>query len=96
MAGNILQQVISEKDIIMIARKISDWEALAIYLGFSATEMNQIRSSFPADVQKQGRECLQKWKVGKGKEATYYALITAAETMKDKQLADSVRATLFL
>ena len=91
MSDNRLQQVISDKDITNIARNVSDWEALAIYMGFSATEMNQLRGSFPADVQKQGRECLQKWKVKQGRAATYQALIIAAKDAKDQQLADSVR-----
>ena len=90
--GNKLEQEISEEDIITIARRINDWEALAIYLGFSATEKNQIRDS--AHVQNKGRECLQKWKVEKGRAATYQALIIAAEKANDQQLADSVRDML--
>ena len=90
--GNKLEQVVSEEDIITIARCINDWEALAIYLGFSATEKNQIRDS--ANVQNKGRECLQKWKVEKGRAATYQGLITAAEKANDQQLADSIRAML--
>ena len=92
--GNKLEQVISEEDILTIAQRINDWEALAICLDFSAAQKNQIRDSFPADVQKQGRECLQKWKVQKGRAATYQALITAAEKANDQQLADSIRAML--
>ena len=92
LPGNKLEQEISEEDTITIARCINDWEALAIYLGFSATEKNQIRDSPP--VQNKGRECLQKWKVEKGRAATYQALITAAEKANDQQLADSVQAIL--
>ena len=91
MSGNRLQQVINGKDITNIAKNISDREALAMSLNFSAPVMKQIRDSFPADVQKQGRECLQKWKVKQGRAATYQALITAAENAEDQQLADSVR-----
>ena len=92
MPGNKLEQEISEEDIITIARCIDDWEALALSLGFTDPEKNHIRDSFPSDVEKQARKCLQKWRTKKGREATYLALITAAERAKDKHLADCIRA----
>ena len=48
--------------------------------------------SYPTDYGKQKQECLAVWKEMKGKEATYQALIQAAEDAKAQNLADSVRA----
>ena len=85
--------MISVKDVMTIARQyIGDWEALAVHLGFTEPEINKIRDSFPADVEKQARRCLQKWIRAKGSAASYQALIIAAEKANDRLLADNVRA----
>ena len=90
-SGNNLKDVVSVKDVITIARQyISDWEALAVHLDFTLPEINQIRDSFPPDVEKQARRCLQKWIRAKGSAATYQALIIAAEKANNRLLADNI------
>ena len=86
--------MISDEDVATIARKhLTDWESLRPYLGLSRQQQVEIRKTY-SDYGQQKRECLEVWKETKGNEATYGALITAAEKAEDKKLADSVRAVL--
>ena len=87
------QTVIKDKDVITIAREhIGDWEALATNLGFTNPQQTAIKKSHPGDVEKQARSLLQKWKTAKGNDATYEALITAADDAGDMALADHIRS----
>ena len=87
--------MVSDEDVATIARKhLTDWESLRPYLGLSRQQQVDIRKSYHGDHGQQKRECLEVWKETKGNEATYGALITAAEKAEDKQLADAVRAML--
>ena len=89
-----LGHVVSVEDVPVIARKyLKEWEPLRPYLGLSPQKKIEIFTSH-SDYEKQKQECLDVWKETKGDEATYSALITAAEKAKDQQLADSVRAML--
>ena len=89
-----LEEVISDEDVATIARKhLTDWESLRPYLGLSRVQKEDIRKTY-SDYAKQKCECLEVWQETKGNEATYGALITAAEKAEDKKLADSVRAML--
>ena len=90
-----LEEVISDEDVATIARDhLTDWESLRPYLGLSRPQQVEIRESYPGNYGKQKRECLEVWKETKGNEATYGALITAAEKAKDQQLADRVKAMI--
>ena len=87
--------MVSDEDVATIARKhLTDWESLRPYLGLNRQQQVEIRKSYPGDYGQQKRECLEVWQETKGNEATYGALITAAEKAEDKKLADSVRAVL--
>ena len=83
--------MISDEDLEVIAREhVVNWEKL--YLGLSLAQKEEIRRSEEYGDQKQ--ECLEVWKEVKGKEATYRALVTAAEEARDQRLADNVKDML--
>ena len=84
---------ISDRDLAIIARDhLTDWKALRPFLGLSRPQEREIVQSYSTDYGKQKQECLEVWKEMKGKEATYQALIKAAEDAKSQSLADRVRA----
>ena len=88
-----MDAVISERDMGVIASVyIADWESLRPHLGLSQAQETSIHNSFPSNYDQQKRECLSKWKVRKGNEATYRALITAAESAGNQLLAHRVKA----
>ena len=90
-----LEDEVSDKDLATIARDhLSNWESLRPYLELSHAQKEEIRRSCPGDYGKQKQECLEVWKQTKGNEATYRALITAAEDAKEQILADSIRNML--
>ena len=85
--------MISDEDIATIASKhLINWESLRPYLGLSRPKEAEIVNSYPRDYGKQKYECLHEWRVLKGNEATYGALITAAEKASHQKLADEVKA----
>jgi GTPase SAR1 family protein len=86
---------INDRDIAVISRDhLTDWENLQPFLGLSRAQKKEISKSFPGDYGKQKRECLEVWKEERGREATYRALISAAEEARDQQLADNIRVML--
>ena len=87
-----LEEVISDKDVATIASNLTDWESLGPYLGLSHQQVVDIRNTF-REHGRQKSECLQKWKETKRNEATYEALITAAEKAEEQLLADRVKAS---
>ena len=81
----------SRKSLAVIARDhLNDWKKLGPFLDLSRQQETAIANSSPD----YGRECLEVWKENKGKEATYHALISAAEEAEDKELADKIRDLL--
>ena len=89
----LLDEKVSDRDLAIIARDhLADWKALRPFLGLSRPQEREIVQSYPTDYGKQKQECLEVWKEMKGKEATYRALIKAAEDAEAQNLADSVRA----
>ena len=77
----------------VIARDhLTDWKSLRPFLGLSRSKEREIVQSYPTDYGKQKLECLEVWKEMRGKEATYFELIRAAEDAKFQSLADSVKA----
>ena len=89
-----LEEVIGVEDVATIARDhLTTWELLRPYLGLSRQQEEVIRNTYH-HYGKQKQECLEVWKEVKGNEATYGALITAAEKARDQQLADRVKAML--
>ena len=90
-----LDEKISDKDRTHIAQKlIIKWEPLRSHLGLDRQQEEEICRSWPKDYQKQKVECLEVWSQKKGDEATYSALIKAAEDTANKQLADEVKKML--
>ena len=93
IATRTMDAVVSDSDVSLIAREcLADWEALSSDLGLNHAQETAIRNSFHDRYELQRRECLHKWKEMKGDEATYGALITAAESARNKLLADAVKA----
>ena len=89
-----LDDVISRKSMAVIARDhLNDWKKLGPFLDLSRQQETAIANSSP-DYGLQKRECLEVWQENKGKEATYHALISAAEEAEDKKLADKIRDLL--
>ena len=81
--------MISDRDLAVIARDhLTNWESLAPFLGLNRAKEGEIARA--GDYARQKRECLQVWKEMKGAEATYQALITAAEAAKNRLLAGAV------
>ena len=59
---------------------------------WDSAELRRRTLFYPRDYGKQKRECLEVWKEERGgREATYRALISAAEEAKDQLLADKIR-----
>ena len=87
-----LDEEVSDRDLKTIARELNDWKSLRPFLGLSRSNEKEISKSCRRDYEEQKYECLKVWKDTKGKEATYDALITAAQDAKFQSLADSVRA----
>ena len=89
------EDVVSDRDLAVIARDyLNDWENLHSFLGLSRVQKREIANSYPRDYGKQKQECLEVWKEVMGPEATYSALISAAEDAKHKNMADSIRSLL--
>jgi hypothetical protein len=87
--------VVSDRDLAVIARDhLTDWENLQPFLGLSRAQKKEIARSYPGDYGLQKQECLEVWKEKIGREATYRALISAAEEARDQQLADNIRDML--
>ena len=90
-----LEDEVSDKDLATIARDhLSNWESLRPYLELSHAQKEEIRRSCPGDYGKQKQECLEVWKQTKGNEATYRALIIAAEDAMQQTLANGVSTLL--
>ena len=86
---------ISGRDLAVIARDhLTQWEKLHPFLGLNRAQKKEIARSYPGDYGLQKQECLEVWKEERGREATYRALISAAEEAKDQQLADNIRDML--
>ena len=89
-----LDTPITDQDIAIIARDyLVSWEEISPHLELTPPQENSIRRTFRI-YEDQKREALRKWKEKKGNGATYNSFITAAETISNKLLADSVRALL--
>ena len=87
------KEMISDVDIIVIARDhMTDWEVLATFLGFTNAQKIAIGGPSIGDVQKMRRKLLQDWKTKNGSNATYKALIEAAENAQDGTLATAVKS----
>ena len=86
--------VISRKSLTVIARDhLNNWKTLGPFLDLTRQQETAIAYSSP-DFGLQKRECLEVWKEKRGKEATYRALISAAEVAGDQLLADNIRDML--
>ena len=83
--------MVSDEDVATIARDhLTDWESLRPYLGLSHTQEVDICRTY-YEYGRQKNKCLQEWKKKKANEATYSALITAAEKADNQLLAHGVR-----
>ena len=91
---DLLDTAITDQDIAIIVRDhLVKWEELAPHLELTVQQENEIRQTF-REYADQKREALHTWKRNKGNGATYDSFITAAETISNIQLADSVRDLL--
>jgi ankyrin repeat protein len=86
--------VITRKSLAEIAKKITSWKPLGLYLDLSRPQEEEIVQKYRENYGMQKRECLEVWKEMKGEGATYRAIISAVEEAGDKQLADGVRSLL--
>ena len=84
---------VSDRDLAIIARDyLTNWKSLRPFLGLSQSQEMEILQSHRTDYGKQKFKCLKMWKEKKGNEATYCALIKAAQNAKARRLADGVRS----
>ena len=91
-----LDSIISDSHIEIIARKyLVNWETLRPHLSCitEAQERNILTKQYQDDEWKR-RQLLSLWKREAGNEATYRALITAAEESGDISLANNIRKLL--
>lgn len=89
-----LKKDITPKHMKIIARDhLTSWEDIYVFLDLNEADSKEIRRNSPDDYGEQKHNCLLKWKkkIGKGN-ATYEALISAAEEAKNQLLADHVRS----
>ena len=93
--GPKLDDVISRKSLTVIARDhLKNWKTFGPFLGLTEQQETAIANNNPHDYDLQKRECLEVWKKRRGREATYRALISAAEEARDKELADNIKGML--
>ena len=97
----ILDGIVSDRHIYIIARKyLVDWETLRPHLscitedGITEAQEQNIANKHDKDEEWKRRQLLRLWKREAGNEATYRALITAAEESGDFNLANNIRKLL--
>ena len=72
---------------------LTRWEELSPFLELTPQHESEIRHTF-RDYGDQKREALRKWKMIKGRAATYRAFIAAATAITNMELVDNVKAML--
>ena len=83
-----LEEEVSDEDVEVIAKHLTDWEQLSPHLGLIEQHVQMLRDNKLCwKKEKLGHECLKLWKRMKEDAATYGALITAAETALLHQFA---------
>ena len=93
--GPKLDDVISRKSLTVIARDhLKNWKIFGPFLGLTEQQETAIANNYPHDYDLQKRECLEVWKKGRGRGATYRALISAAEDAGDQLLAYKIKGML--
>ena len=93
--GPKLDDVISRKSLTVIARDhLKNWKIFGPFLGLTEQQETSIANSNPHDYDLQKRECLEVWNKGRGRGATYRALISAAEDARDQLLAFKIKGML--
>ena len=93
MSGD-LEIVVTDEHLATIAQEyLTDWKALRPHLGLNLAQEDDISKS-SRDHGEQKRNFLYKWSETKGSEATYGALVDAANKIRNRKLADSVKALL--
>ena len=86
-----LKEVVSDIDVAVIARDhVITWDSLSRFLGLTRPQEESIGRTY-SNYENQKKECLEVWRQTKGNEATYGALINAAEQAKEQKLADAVK-----
>ena len=91
VSGRLDEQV-SDGDVERIAREyLTDWKSLRPHLRLSRPQEVEIHES-STNYGAQKRNFLYVWKEQEGSGATYRALITAAEKINNKQLAEKLQA----
>ena len=83
-----LKEEVSDEDVKVIAKHLTDWEQLSPHLGLEEEQLDILRDNkLRWKKENLGHEYLELWKRMKEDAATYGALITAAETALLHQFA---------
>lgn len=92
--AELLDTRVSDVDVATIAKKyLTRWEELSPFLGLTQQHEIEVRTDFKG-YSEQKRQALLKWRMIKGKEATYRAFIFAATSVSNKELVDNVKDML--
>ena len=92
-----LDSPVTDIQIADLASELKTWEELALYLGLTEAEEEEIQVDYQGRYGLQKRQALRKWrsKLGRGSNgATYRNLITALCRAKERETAEKVRALL--
>ena len=71
-----LDQVLHQQHILELAPSVTDWDAVAPWLGFEATAVEDLENRVWSTERKR-QEMLRQWKQMNGPEATYRRLASA-------------------
>ena len=92
MSGNLDAEICDEHLEAISREYLTEWQKLRPHLGLSYAQEMDISKSAKDSYGDQKRAFLYAWKQEKGSEATYQALITAANKIGNIKLADNVKA----
>ena len=91
---NLADTVVNHDQLATLARDhLIDWEAIAPKLGITPQQIHSIKKT-NNEYDDQKREALNTWKKNKGNGATFRVFITAAKSIGNTNLADSVKTWL--
>lgn len=94
ISSELLDTVVSYKDIGKIATDfLRNWEELSPHLELTPVQEDEIRHTH-TDYSVQKLEILRKWRILKGRAATYKAFIAAARAIRNVKLVEHVEDML--